>query len=145
MKHEEMKERMLALFEGPLNEKERALVEEHLSNCLECRKTVEDYQRVAGRLFALPTYSEAQEDTFVAQVMTRVQAIGPVPVFTWKNTLRWTLPLVGSSMAALWLFFSALSSTGRLSTSTNVETAFSQDVSYASSSGNGIMLASYEP
>jgi anti-sigma factor RsiW len=140
-----MKERMLALFEGPLNEKERALVEDHLSGCLECRAMIEDYQRVTGRLFALPTYSEAQEDAFVAHVMARVEAIGPVPVLTWRNALKWMAPLAASSLAALWLFFSALSGSGRLSTSANVETAFSQDASYASASGNGVMLASYEP
>ena len=68
----------------------------------------------------------------------------PVTIFSWGNALRWMVPLLGSSIAAVWFFVTALTGAGALTSSANVETAFSQDASYTTS-GNGIVLASYSP
>src|SRR6185503_3849258 len=98
MRHQEIKEKILALYEGPLTEKERLLVESHLLDCVECQKTMEGYRILSSRLFTLPTFSEASEDAFVSKVMARVEASAKKSL-TWNEIiLRWMLPLAGSAM-----------------------------------------------
>ncbi|HEY5040015.1 MAG TPA: hypothetical protein VIJ93_13185, partial [bacterium] len=101
------------------------------------------WKKVSNVLFTLPAFSEASEDRLVSSVMEKIQS-GPLKFKTpsFKNNLRWLVPLVGSAVAAAWVFFMVLPSVDPAS-SANVETAFSSNSSNASSGGNGIMLASY--
>jgi anti-sigma factor RsiW len=142
MNHDKIREMLFDLYDRPLTERERQMVEGHLPDCPECRQSFEEWQKISRTLFALPAPSEAQEDLFVSKVMTRIAASQPAAIFSWNDALRWMVPLLGSSIAAVWFFMTALSGSGDLPSSSNVETAFSQDVPY-SSSGNGIVLASY--
>lgn len=145
MNHDKIRDMLFDLYDRPLTERERLIVEGHLPDCAECRQAFGQWQQISRTLFALPAPSEAQEDLFVSKVMARVTSTQPVTTFSWGYALRWMVPLLGSSIAAVWFFFTALSGTGGLSSSANVETAFSSDSSYTASSGNGIVLASYSP
>ena len=146
MNHDEIREKLFDLYDRPLTERERWMVEGHLPDCPECRHAFEQWQRISRTLFSMPAPSEAQEDLFVSRVMTRIAALPvPAPILSWNNALRWMVPLLGSSIAAVWFFVAALSGSGALSNSASVEAAFSQDSSYTASPDNGIMLASYSP
>jgi anti-sigma factor RsiW len=143
MKHDEIKDKLFALYDGPLTEKERTLVDGHLTDCRECHQAVAEWKKISNVLFTLPAFSEASEDRLVSSVMEKIQS-APLKFQTpsFKNNLRWLMPLIGSAVAAAWVFFIVLPSTDPAA-SANVETAFSSSASNASSSGNGIMLASY--
>lgn len=144
MNHDLIQQKLLALYDGPLTEKERKLVEGHLAQCAECRKAVAQWKAISARLFPAQTLSEATEDYFVAKVMSRVRStaqekgISPAALI-----FRWMLPLVGSAIVAGWVFFSVLPASTDTSSNNSVAAAFSYDSPGTSSAGNGIMLASY--
>jgi len=145
MTHEMIQQKLFALYDGPLTEQERKLVESHLAQCAECRRAIAQWKAVSARLFPVHTFSEAAEDAFVAKVMGRVRSAGE-KVESWTTLFfRWMVPLAGSAVVAGWVFFSVLSDSSSFSStsSSNVEAAFSSDSSYSSGSGNGIVLASY--
>ncbi len=147
MRHEEIKEKLFALYDGPLTEKERVLLEGHLPVCAECRQSIGEWKTLSRTLFARPTPSEASEDIFVSRIIARLE---PSPagfmVPFWEKPLGWLVPLVGSAAIAAWVFFSVLPSMNGLSSSPTIETAFSSDTSYSSSSTeSGVMFASYSP
>jgi anti-sigma factor RsiW len=144
MTHEMIQQKLFALYDGPLTEQERKLVEGHLAQCPECRKAIAQWKAVSARLFPAHTFSEAAEDFFVAKVMDRVRSSSmEAGRALWGLTLRWVLPLVGSAALAGWVFFSVLPDSTGLSSSNSLEAAFSSQPVYSASSGNGIMLASY--
>ncbi len=143
MTHEMIQQKLFALYDGPLTEKERKLVEGHLAQCTDCRKAIAQWKAVSARLFPPHTYSEASEDFFVAKVMDRVRSSSlETGKSVWNLTLRWLVPLVGSAALAGWVFFSVLPDTTDLS-SNSAEAAFSSETTYPASTGNGVMLASY--
>ncbi len=145
MTHETIQQKLFALYDGPLSERERKLVEGHLTQCPECRKAIAQWKSVSARLFPSQTFSEASEDFFVAKVMDRVRSSAlDAGKSAWGWVLRWALPLVGSAVLAGWAFFSVLPDTG-LYSAPSADAAFSSYSSYASASGNGIMQASYSP
>ena len=134
MRHQEINEKILALYEGPLTEKERLLVESHLAGCVECQKTVEEYRALSSRLFTLPIFSEASEDTFVTKVMARIES-SPKTTLSWNELiLRWMLPLVGSAVAAVWVCFFVLPETPDFASEMNGSSYFSSDAHEMSSS-----------
>src|SRR5579859_7854206 len=100
MNHDQIRERLFDLYDRPLTQRERRMVEVHLPDCPECRQTFENWQQISHTLFSQPALSEAQEDRFVANVMARIQKTSPQPV-SWFSRLKWFMPLVGSSLAAL--------------------------------------------
>ncbi|HJT24708.1 MAG TPA: zf-HC2 domain-containing protein [bacterium] len=143
MNHDLIQQKLLALYDGPLTEKERKLVEGHLAQCRDCRKAVAQWKAISARLFPTQTLSEVAEDYFVAKVMDRVRStaqekgISPLTLI-----FRWLMPLVGSAVVAGWVFFSVLPGSAGASSS-SVAAAFSYDSSETSPTGNGIILASY--
>jgi anti-sigma factor RsiW len=145
MKHDEIKQKLFALIDGPLSEQERALVEEHIPSCRECAKALEEWQKISGVLFSLPAFSEAAEDQFVSKVMARLSpAFGlqtPAAPSRW-NILQWLVPLAGSAVAAAWVFFSVLPGTPGLSSTASAENYFSDNDSSYSASQSGIVPAS---
>jgi hypothetical protein len=130
MRHDELKEKILGLYDGPVTEKERVWVETHLSSCVDCSRALSEYQKFSAHLFATPTYSEAEEDMFTEKVMMRVRAsaLAKKPL-TAETVLRWFLPLVGSTVVAAWVFFSVLPNTPEFSADNNGPSYFTSEAS----------------
>jgi|HubBroStandDraft_1064217.scaffolds.fasta_scaffold77575_3 anti-sigma factor RsiW len=146
MNHEAIQQKLLALFDGPLTEKERKLLEGHLPQCAECRRAVAEWKVVSRKLFPAQAFSEASEDFFVLKVMNRLDSASQEKGFFSRGfALRWLIPLLGSASVAAWVFFTVLPDSTELVAPTNVETAFSSNFSYGTSTNNGITLASYSP
>jgi anti-sigma factor RsiW len=126
MHHDEIREKLFDLYDRPLTEWERQLVEGHLPDCAECRQTFEEWQKISRALFPHPALSESSEDLFVSKVMARVSSYRPKNVIlSWEIALRWLVPLLGSTIAAAWVFFSVLPDTPGLS-SENSPALFSE-------------------
>lgn len=89
---------------------------------------VEEYKNFAGILFALPTLSEADEDIFTNKVMARIKsAATEASQSVLDITVRWFIPLLGSTAVAAWVFFSILPNTPGLSNAINGSAFFSSD------------------
>jgi hypothetical protein len=128
MKHDELKEKILGLYDGPVTEKERIWAETHLSSCSDCRQNVEEYKNLSSFLFAVPSFSEAEEDIFTAKVMSRIQSLSVHSAESAADVIiRWFIPLLGSTAVAAWVFFSVLPSTPELSNALNNSTFLSAD------------------
>jgi hypothetical protein len=128
MRHEKLKEKILGLYDGPVTEKERVWAETHLSSCADCFQAVKEYKNFAATLFAVPALSEAQEDIFTAKVMIRVKAASIKTASSVLDiTVRWFIPLLGSTAVAAWVFFSLLPSNPELSNAMNGSAYFSSD------------------
>ena len=145
MLHQTIRQKLFALYDGPLTEKERKLVEGHLAQCRECRKAIAEWKALSTRLFPTRAFSEASEDFFTAKVMDRIRTgrIQPEKA-SWNLALRWLVPLLGSAAVAAWVFFAVLPDSSDLSSGANVQTAFTYDSS-SGSGGNGIRQVSYSP
>jgi hypothetical protein len=79
-------------------------------------------------LFTVPSFSEAEEDVFTAQVMAKVKTLSTHSVESARNIIvRWFIPLLGSTAVAAWVFFSVLPSTPELSNALNGSTFLSAD------------------
>ncbi len=144
MTHEAIQLKLFALYDGPLTEKDRKLVESHLPGCPECQRAIAEWKALSAKLFPSTTLSEASEDFFVTKAMDRVRSASlESGKISWNLTLRWLVPLVGSAAMAAWVFFAVLGDSAELSSSPTVQTAFSSDSSYPASTGNGLVLASY--
>lgn len=145
MKHDEIKQKLFALVDGPLTETDRALVEGHIPSCAECRQAIEEWQKISGVLFTFPALSEAAEDRFVSKVMARLPAgqgrSVPAASSRW-TTLQWLVPLAGSALAAAWVFFFVLPGTPGLSSTTGIESYFSDNDSSYAAAQSGIIPAS---
>ena len=105
MNHDEIREKLFNLYDRPLTQREKRLVESHLPDCPECRQAFEEWQRISHTLFSQPALSEEAEDRFVAKVMKRVQKPAGSPF--WSG-LKWFVPLAGSALSAVWVFFYVL-------------------------------------
>ncbi len=128
MKHDELKEKILGLYDGPVTEKERVWAETHLSSCSDCFQTVEEYKNLSAFLFAVPSFSEAEEDIFTSKVMAQVKSLSTQSVESAGNIIvRWFIPLLGSTAVAAWVFFSLLPSTPELSNALNGSTFLAAD------------------
>jgi anti-sigma factor RsiW len=127
MNHSEIQQKLLALYDGPLSEKERPLVEQHLVSCPDCRRVVGQWKRASEVLFTKPSFSEADEDAFVNSVMSYVREIPAPQSFSWGVTFRWLVPVAGSALLAAWAFFTVLSDTKNLDQQASVETFFSEE------------------
>lgn len=127
MNHDEVKEKLFDLYDRPLTERERRLVESHLPECSECRHVLQQWQKITRALFPAPAFSEAQEDLFVSKVMARVAAVRSTNrILSWDFVFRWLMPLVGSTIAAAWVFLSVLPQTPGLYADSN-NTVFLSD------------------
>jgi anti-sigma factor RsiW len=104
MKHEELKQKLFSLYDGPLTEKERALVEGHLGGCQECREAIDTWKSAASALFPKPAFSEVEEDRFTAAVMARVGKIEAARERSFSYSAKWLVPLLGTAALAIWVF-----------------------------------------
>lgn len=116
MTHEEIQTALFSLVDGPLTEKERKLVESHLPACASCRQALAQWRQISPVLFPKPSFSEVKEDRMVTAVLERIRVQPSDPrFFSLENSLRWIFPLVGSVMAAAWVFFYIVPTTPELS------------------------------
>ena len=91
MDHEVMKERILALYDEELAGDARREAENHLSGCAECRRSYEQWQRMAKGLFRDPQVQPSE--LFVSRVMERIDALErPRHAVPWTIRLRWAVP-----------------------------------------------------
>jgi hypothetical protein len=128
MKHEELKEKILGLYDGPVTEKERVWADNHLVFCSDCQQAVEEYKKISSVLFAVPSFSEAEEDIFTAKVMAKIQSLSVRSTESTRDVfVRWFIPLLGSTAIAAWVFFSVLPSTPEISNALSGSTFLSAD------------------
>ena len=145
MTHDEIQTALFSLADGPLTEKERQLVESHLPACAYCRQALAQWRQISPILFPKPSLSEFQEDRMVAAVMDRIRTKpSSIRFFSLENSLRWIFPLVGSAMAAAWVFFYIVPSTPELSSLPSADTDYySSSTTEAVSSQWNAMPAAY--
>ena len=109
MKHEAMKERILALYDGELAGDARREAENHLSGCAECRRSYEQWQQMAKGLFRDPQVQPSE--LFVSRVMERINALErPRHAVPWTIRLRWAVPAMALASLLLLVLGSAQSS-----------------------------------
>ncbi len=146
MNHDEIQEKLFALYDGPLTEKERELTEGHLAKCPECQKAIAEWKALSASLFAAPAFSEADEDRMVSRVMARISSPTVENRISFLDlALRWFFPLLGSTAAAAWVFFSLLPGTPGLTAGSTAENyLYSQPVENNSTQWS-VLPAAYTP
>jgi anti-sigma factor RsiW len=107
MNHAKLTEKLSAYIDQRLSQPERWEVESHLQDCPACRKTLGQWQANSRFLFAKPFFSEWNEDLFTQKVMTRLEP-QKTPTFSWRPFIQWSLPVVGSAVAAAWVWSAVL-------------------------------------
>jgi anti-sigma factor RsiW len=135
MTHNEIREKLFALYDGPLAEQERKLVEGHLAGCAECRQAIGEWKHLSKTLFSRSTFSEVEDDLFVSKVMSRLdQDARRQETFSWDNSRRWMVPVMGSIVTAAWVFFQVLPGIPGLSPAESAENFFAGENSPVASS-----------
>ncbi len=124
MTHDEIRSALFLMADGTLTNAEKNTVDSHLSSCASCRRALEQWPKISTALFPQPSISEVQEDRIVAGVMERIRAQAPPHFLSATNLLRWVFPLVGSAMAAAWVFFYIMPSTLEFSSLPSSETDY---------------------
>ena len=115
MTHDEIRTGLYLMVDGSLTTEEKTQVESHLTACASCREALAQWRQISPVLFAKPAFSEVQEDRMVATVMGRIRNKPSAPrLFSLENSLRWIFPLMGSALAAAWVFFYIVPTTPEL-------------------------------
>lgn len=141
--HEIIREKLFALYDGPLTEKERKLVEGHLTQCADCRRALAEWKALSRKLLPRLAFSEASEDFFVLGVMNKLEPYRPVPSwFSDRFLLRWGLPLMGAAALAVWFTVSSVSSNAGYAEEP-AEAAFTYAGAGGGSYSSGIVPVSY--
>ncbi len=145
MTHDEIRTVLFSLADGPLTEKERELVENHLPSCASCRQALAQWRLISPVLFPKPSFSQVQEDRMVAAVLDRIRVKPSIPrFFSLENSLHWIFPLVGSALAAAWVLFYIVPTTPELSSLPTTDTDYySSSTPEAVSSQWNAMPAAY--
>jgi anti-sigma factor RsiW len=102
MDHGEIKNNILAFYDGELFEKERQEVLAHLESCIECRAVLQRWGTTSSVFFRTPP-SRVSED-FVHSVMERLEHLESTPSgatkVSWSLLNRWFFPaFVGAALA----------------------------------------------
>jgi anti-sigma factor RsiW len=141
MNHEMIQEKLFALYDGPLTEQERKVVETHLSQCPDCRRAVAEWKALSKRLFPKVAFSEASEDLFTLSVLRKLETYqAPVSLFDRGFLLRWGLPALGVAAMTLWFFLSTVNTNSGL-----VEEPAEAAFTYAGSSNSGYSPSGFVP
>jgi anti-sigma factor RsiW len=144
MTHDEIRSALFLMADGVLTNEEKNTVGSHLPACASCRRALEQWPKISTALFPHTSISEAQEDRVVTAVMERIRVQARPHFLSSTNLLRWVFPLVGSAMAAAWVFFYIMPSTPELSSLPSSETDYySSSTPEALSSQWEAMPASY--
>lgn len=132
MDHKRLKKNLFALYDRELSATERCEVLAHIEDCLECRQTYTNWEKIVKTFFRppLPQTSEL----FVQRVMEQVEILSDSGWIRWRPVaIRWLAPVLGLGIAALLLFISLPSqepviSTEGLLLANGPERIFSQGV-----------------
>ncbi len=144
MSHEEIQEKLWALYDGQLAEEEKEPLETHLRDCPECRGLLSEWKNVSGMLFQKPELSGADAELFTQEVMARVRGPVETPVVSWKRAaLPWLAPVLASALAAAWVFFFLLPGTPGLTTGPAQEDFLSEEAASPPSPASGIVPVSW--
>ncbi|HVZ79246.1 MAG TPA: zf-HC2 domain-containing protein [bacterium] len=108
MNHEMIQEKLFALYDGPLTEQERKVVEGHLSQCRQCRRALAEWKALSQRLFPKIAFSEASEDIFTLGVLRQLEPYRPAEVFWTRPLFKWAVPALGAAALIAWFFLSSL-------------------------------------
>ncbi len=95
MEHKAFQQQLFAFHDGELAEGQKRLVEQHLTECAECRMLLAQWKQIAAVCFEKP--KTAASERFVSAVMQR---LSPQPVFPfrlsgWLQKLPWLVPALG--------------------------------------------------
>ncbi len=107
MNHSKLAEKLSAYYDQRLTQPERWEMESHLEDCPSCRKTLREWQSASGFLFVKPRFSEWNEDIFTQKIMARLSG-APLADFNWKPLVQWSFPVIGSLVAAAWVWSAVL-------------------------------------
>jgi len=97
-----MKDRILALYDGELDEATGREVRAHLTDCPECRELYEGWEKTAKLMFAAP--KPAASEFFVQSVMNRIHELAEPKResrLRWNISLEWLVPAVGLALLFL--------------------------------------------
>lgn len=105
MKHQRIKETLLASFDNELAHKDREQLTSHLKSCKECKREFENLKQAKELLikFKMPQSS----DHFVSQVMQKIDLLDcpvQVSVLTPFDFKKWLFPTLGYSFGLLLMF-----------------------------------------
>ena len=141
MNHELIQEKLFALYDGPLTEQERKVVETHLSQCPDCRRALAEWRTLSKRIFPKVAFSEASEDLFTLSVLKQLEPYqAPVHFLDRGFLLRWGLPALGVAAMTLWFLFSSVTATSGL-VDEPAEAAFT----FAGSGNSGYSQSGFVP
>lgn len=143
MTHDEIKQKLYSLYDGPGIEKERELAENHLLSCTECRKEVGEWRKITSTLFAPPALSEADEDLFVSRTMAHVRAAAKTLPFWSREPFGWLVPLFACAIVAAWVLLFTLPRTPGLQANTSTEMLFQASDPQTAPSMGGVVPVSY--
>jgi anti-sigma factor RsiW len=118
MNHAKLAEKLSAYYDQQLAQPERWEVESHLQDCPSCRQTLRQWQTNSRFLFAKPLFSEWSEDLFTQKVMTSLESNAHKSF--WKSLMPWSLPVVGSFVAAAWVWTAVLPNLPGLAADSNI-------------------------
>ena len=105
MDHEEINQKLPAYAEGELPEGERVAIDAHLAKCGICRRELALW-RDSLRVFFTPRRVSAESTgALVRQVMARLPTRTSNHPWLAMPNLRWFVPVMGFSLAALALSF----------------------------------------
>lgn len=141
MNHELIQEKLFALYDGPLTEQERKVVEGHLAQCPDCRRALAEWKALSKRIFPRVAFSEASEDLFALSVLRQLEPYqAPVPFLDRGFLLHWGLPALGMAAMAAWFFLSSINANSGL-VDEPAEAAFT----FAGSGNSGYSQSGFVP
>lgn len=105
MNHEEIKDKLAALYDGELPESEQGALRSHIGQCPECREEYRGWERIATSLFQAPEVKASE--SFAEEVMVKIEALEePVSAPDWGGLARWLVSAFALGSVALFLFLS---------------------------------------
>jgi|SRR5579859_3578696 len=134
MSHDQLREKLWALYDGELSIPERRELEHHLEDCEECLQALSQWQKTSAALFPKAEPFKLSGEVFTQRVMAQVRPLPhPNKLSFWRSFLPWLSPVMGSAAVAGWVLFFVLPATPGLSLGPNASSFFSEDTPEATS------------
>ena len=104
MTHEDIKEKLLALFDRELDERERKEIASHLNVCEDCSGTLKRWEQISAAMSRAGSASPSS-GRFVYSVMERIAASEKsAPAKNPAPFLNWIFPTLGYTFAIFLMF-----------------------------------------